>query len=578
MNTIHHLLSGIILAMTSLATAPASYAQDLKHEITVEHEIVPLHREAARLNLTPQFNLPPLSGKGLDYSARTLSARVTPSFDLLDPAGLHDSIPIVSQLGYVGVSYAPYASGALSAGIRAIDTRNSKLGIRLQGCADNYRSEMFGKNNYPILDYIDNPARFNIRRYDMNLAADMAVNIGNGRNLTVDAAYKLHHYHLYSWQTANNPSINIGFSSPYNDLFYNIDAGFSHFGLVRGQYPIRENVIKLNGTLGTRVGSEDKNLLALDVRFCDIMDNHNYYRYADGNDASLAKIQTNDDANSYSHGLLTLRPSFSIYGDNITATIGAKVEMTFHNGKFLHIAPDVTIDWRPAQSFCLYGGVTGGEIQNTAEKMFDINHYAIVRDRFNNSHIPFAGKAGMTVGPIKGAWIRLEGAYAAINDMPITVFSYDYFIGNTTFVPVDLRGWRVTAEAGFTLGDLVTATATFSHAPGDVYHSWYQWADRASNVFDVRISSKPVEKLNVNAGYELRTGRYRMVEQTPDPAIKYFKGSLCNISRLNVGATYNLTESLGTGLDIDLPLKKALTLGGVYEHGFRVSVGASYKF
>lgn len=587
--------------------APSAHAQ-LRQEITVEHQIVPEQREATRLNITPHLTLRPWTNSKLDYSTRTITSRIIPAYSLLEPERLRDSILTLNHRGYVSAGYMPGASGTLSAGIKVLDTHRLTFNAWLQGGIDNYRSSAPDWLITP--DYT--PDRANIRSYNLAVGADLTARFSGRRSLDVGVNYNVNRYTSPSaaipanrwvgWQTANDLSVKALLSSPYHDFVYSVGAEYRHFGYAsqaalnpcmviesagyEGLDPVRENSFKLLGKIGTRVGPDDNNELGLDVTYNQVIESRrSWFTGGTSETAQIYGLQQFAVADHYSHGLLTARPYFDLRAGKVTATVAAKVEFTFNSGKFFHIAPDVNVAWRPSYAICVYAEAGGGEWQNTLWRLYQVTPYSAPNMAYANSHIPLTVRGGFTVGPFRGAWARIEGAYAIANEwlMPdqLCCTSAESIAAITIFSPVNMRGYRLTAQAGYNWNNFAEITATYNHAPSDYARGWYHWADRARNVLDIKARVSPLEQLDITASWQLRGGRRQWIT-TRNPMNEQILSrqayALGHLSILSLGGDYRLTDNLSGWLRAEIPLASSRRIGGIANPGVRFTIGASYKF
>ena len=113
-------------------------------------------------------------------------------------------------------------------------------------------------------------------------------------------------------------------------------------------------------------------------------------------------------------------------------------------------------------------------------------------------------------------------------------------------------------------------------APQKPGSGYYLWRDRAKMVLEASLAVRPVEKLEVNVGYELRADRaaYGYDGTEMPEAI-----SLGDASLLSVSARYSITPALDVFTRGDNLLgSDYYMLPGVRAQGLHGLVGASFKF
>ena len=108
-----------------------TFAQGLHKEINVEQKIEPVKREAARINLLPSLQLPPVARPQLSFSDRVVTAHVPNTINTLDPVAFGDRLYVSPYRGYVALGLgAPLFNATFSAGYRAIDNDRTATSTR----------------------------------------------------------------------------------------------------------------------------------------------------------------------------------------------------------------------------------------------------------------------------------------------------------------------------------------------------------------------------------------------------------------------------------------------------------------
>lgn len=585
-------------AMAAWCLTGSVAAQGLSQEVTVDREIVPIVREATRLNINPTLKPLTWTNNALDYSFRTLTAPVTPQYDIQEPAPLRDSLSLNSCPGYMYAGYMPGASGTLSAGYRVLDTYADRLNIWLQGNVDNYAASIY--------DRVD--SKKYLRTNSLTVASTYSHLFSAKTSLGIEADYNVNRFTTpgyttsderdLTWQTANNLGLEASLNTAHNDLGCALTLGYRHFGYAVGNYlpmatlinlelprdldPLRQNQFDLKGELSADFSEGDKyrkffvsldythlyNTCGIDVRLDqNVMPGH-------------YPIPEFCQTDGYHQGVATINPGLTLSSSKFSAKIAALVQLTVKSGKAFHIAPDVRVAWTPAPVFSLFAGAGGGEYLNTASSIYDITPYNLSALTYRASHIPLTIKAGVAVGPFRGAWLKLSGDYAAANDwlMPLALDNI------MILTPMEMRGWKLTADAGYNWNSIAELRVSYTRSQSGMERGWYLNRDHARDIFTVKTSVKPIERLNVNAEYTLRSQRtmygvnINMVAGDTPVTLVNNLIDLGSISTAGLGASYKLTDNFGAWLQLQIPFDRAYLLGLMQDQGFRTTVGVSYQF
>lgn len=563
----------ILLSIVAAAAASTLCGQTLNKEITVERDIVPRQREATRLGFTPSISLRPLTLNKLSYSESGVTAPVTPSITVLNPAAYGDSIYVTPYNGYAAISLGTLFSPSLSAGYRLVNNETTRLGVAVQYDGSLYKREFYSVDKY-------------FRRHDANVALSLHQLVGRTSALDFDIDYGFTRFNtpggdfsynqLYN-QNVHNLKVGALWGSTVNDLYYSVGAGFSRFAFVNKPLytgnpllesyaysaetlrPMRQNVIKLAGQIGTKLSEESS--AELNVEYSELRNSHSirekdYSTALPSGNGKLDYFEVTDPKNTW---LVRLTPRYRLESEQTTLDLGVRVDISHGSGKAFHIAPDLMLGFKPSSSFAVTLRATGGEYQNTEASIFAWNPYISPLFSYTNSHIPIDASANITIGPFAGAYIELFGGYAIANDW---IGPYDISHGIQKIK--DVKGWHAGAALGYRYGTLIDARVSFEAAPHDSSndHFYYLWRDQAGKVVEASLKLHPMKPLDVNVGYEFRGAR-----------------SLRPVSNLSLGAAWAFTQQLTAFVNGENLLNRSyMLIGDVPAQGLNVRVGASYKF
>ncbi len=597
MNSLKLRYAALAASMTIIpaVTAQNTDAPDdpsLTKEIKVEREVEPLIREAKRLNLSPEISLKPFSKTNLAYSDRTITARIPSTFSQLEPAAYLYSVPRAPWRGYVAGGYFPTFNAALSAGYRIIGTERSSLDVWMQYDGVRYNVKVNDDSHARYSNTLQIGSRLHTL-IGSKSALDLSLNYMVARfryPAFINTSFiQLGEEHVHTMhQTVNNVELSAGFTSKVNDLGYKLRFDFNHFAYAQsgiwprfeiedypynGSYlnPVRENHISIGGSLD---------------RFFDLD-----LSVVSNSRRSLTDFPflTVDDPfkpdKNYNHALLTLAPGYSFSTGNLTLDVRARVDLTFNSGKFFHIAPAVDLSWRPVNILTVWAKLGGGEWQNTLLSLYEVSQLSQPMMAYKNSHIPLTVDAGVTAGPLEGGWIKLYGGYTRANDwlMP-TVTSP----GILTFTPLDIKGVHGGVALGYNYRDFAEIEMKFEGAPTGLYKGYYLWRDRAGQVFDLRLSVKPLKPLTVEASWQLRANRsvcfpeyfdFSSSDNIHTTVETTVTNRLNNLSLINLGGNWQFNNRFGVFVKLENILGRHTTAVDLLPgQGFHGLVGASYKF
>lgn len=572
----HTLLPALLLTPF---TAGLMAQEPLRQEITVDHEVVPESRDIQRMNLNPTMTLPKVAEKHMTYSSRMVNIAVPGTISTLDPAAYADTIPTSPWRGYVAGGIFPLFNADLSAGYKFVDNDHTRFAGFLQYNGSVYRGK------YPT----DMAEKQYVRRHSATMDLSLHQAVGTKSFIDAGADFALSRYNMPAGRTLT-PQImrRIGlqatFTSSAQNISYNAGMKYSHFAfnnnigsdMIIGREalnPVRENIF---GFLGrARTSLDGRSTLGLDIDVDIVADTRRSVATFDPLIATYLFSSYGD----YTHGLASVKPFYRFDYSNLRLDIGARVDISFKAGKAFHIAPDIKATWRPLKMLAIFAKAGGGEHQNTLSSLFGDTPYAATMMAYANSHIPITLDAGLTIGTWKGLYLQLAAGYARANDWLMPVTDADCM---TFFKPIDLKGGHWSVRAGYTYRKLASLTLSYEGAPQGYDKGYYLWRDRAKSVAGAELKVTPIKALDVNIGYELRSGR-AMIDRNPGDglaippyAVSY---SLGRISNLKAGACYRYTRRLSFFVEAENILcNKYRHIGLVAGQGIHGLLGASYKF
>ncbi len=590
----------IISLLCAAAVMPC--AAQVAKEITVEREIVATLRDASPLAFTPAVNLPAVEKPTLSYSDFTLTSRIPTLFSLLEPAAIADSVMASPWRGYAAIGYFPAFNLGASAGYRLVSSRSTTLDFWLQYDGSSYKIDKDYMANSIYGDY-DHTVKSQSGALGLRLSHTGA----GGSHLGLSVDYALDHFNnpfaarllgSPENQTIHRFGLDGLYTSKTNDLGYSVGLNYNLFSPARGyhqQYdirPVRENYATLSGALFASINESSS--YRLDVSAGMI----SWSRSGAAADPYIMWINSMIPYDGKTSGLITVTPSYRYAVSQFTLNLGARIDLSINDDKAFHIAPDVKAAWTPGDFFALFARVGGGEHINTMGSLFAIDRYISPVCRYEFSHIPVEGEAGLRVGPFRGASFTLSAAYAVANRW---LMPYSVVEGTTVMQPHDMKGWQFKAGLEYNIRNMDNIAHTGTANPQDkedIEKGYYKDLDRAKYTFDAELTLHPVSQLDVMLGYELRACRSMSYLFVPDlrfinvcgtlsyeasyplySSVNQIRAVLPNLANLRAGASWRFTPAFTVFARLENMFnRKTPSYSLIPGQGFTGLVGVAYKF
>lgn len=494
------------IAIIALLTASALSAQGLNKEITIEKEIVPEQRAATRLPVNHSLIAPEVKQSVPVFSSTGVNAEITPGLRVLEPVLTGDTLVPSPYRGYVAAGYFPSYNLGASAGYRFIDTDRTRLGARLQFDGVKYKSTLQdnSENEYTMQDNALTLGVDLTQRVARTGTLGVNLDFGYGKNSNKTGST------VYDERSATRLRLGAGWKHEVSGVGYRVGA---YGGFFNNSLP--ENHSKFDQTnFGASLGATWHGI-SLDLSAQML-----------GNSTNLDHVTPDNP------GMVAVNPAWNYTAEGVSLRIGFNAGFSINSGKSFAPAPDVRIDYRPSSFIAVRIAADGGLKVNDMESIYDISHF-LEADRFyGNSRVPVDLRAGLIIGPFRGASLEIFGGYAKADDWLLLCY--------TRLAPSDVEAWHGGVRLRYSWRETVLFKGSFETAQSGEKNCYYLWRDRASTVVDLSAEVRPLKKLTLEAGWEYRNGRRADNDLIGGPL--YY--DLGHVSNLRFGAAYRISDPL----------------------------------
>ncbi len=574
----------IYISIFTVISALSVCAQGLNKEITIEKEIVPEQRAATRLDVSHAIISPQLKSEKLNISERELGLNTRPEeHHLLAPFEFERD---AFNKGYATVGFLPGYNGYAAAGYNFLDLETlsgarNKLNAWIEYDGKSYKSD-FGEFAEKAR-FADQNFNFGTRFTQNAEKHSFELGVGFGFN-------SVQRPNIYYREADANPeyfkqgntrfSIGATYRGTVSDgIKYYINGKFGLHqnntkdnSMPYGEFPVIENLKgtkELNYALYAGV---TYNNYKLDISGDFLNYNHFNNAVYDVNtmaEWSLAIIP----GGGKTTGIITATPGYLYKNDMFKVNIGLKAQYSVNSGDKFHIAPDIKLDATLNPYFAVDVTANGGVYQNSLGSLFNYSHYLNPLLAYGNYVKPYDVKAGITIGPKKGCFFRIYGGYAKFEDYLVSTMNSSSLL----LTPMNVKDWYGGANLHVEYKNVVTFDAVYDYKPVEYKH------ELAKQAVKLYATVRPIEKLTINAGWDLVFGRKYSILQIDgngEPTINPDQNTrLSDYNSVNIGAAYAFTKNISafTQLRNILAHDNDITVG-VLDQGFNGLVGVSLKF
>lgn len=553
-----------IIAVGALMTSGIwAQSQDslLTRQMELDRNFNPTLLESNKINSLPTLREPVVKKANTNYSSWNVNATPPLEIAIPRPGTINTDIPYSKERGYIYAAGGNYANIDGIVGYRILDKEKDKLAINL-----------FHNSTNGTINYLQSEGEKNTKANFMN-------NMGQ---LKYD-----HHF----------KSVVLNTQASYLHSMYN------YYGNTMGDEPLLDGNNQQVGIFNLNLGIEPTKYSAFEYRgLIDFKGFSNKYGYGltddglkgnqieamvgfkraysdkDGGfgiDGSILNANYNNkDLKNYL--LIGAKPYIDFAGTNWSAKLG--VDALFHIlGKTqIRVVPNVQLRYSP-----VYLNIKGGYDSNTFIDMFEESRYVIPNSIVKPSFSIVDIDGGVEITNLKGFRFDVFGGFKQTTDEHFLVMQKDADGFRDEFLtPLynDLLhshiGGRVQATIWTPLNVALTLKKNFytmkDNKSEDAIEGAKAW-NKPGFEMDVRADLAIIDGLKLTLNYYLAGDRWTYFDNE--------NVKMKNINDLNLGATYQISNSFGVNLKANNILAQKYDIWyGHPAQGFNVMGGFSFKF
>lgn len=542
------------------ATGKQARDTELKQEITLEKDFVPVEKKATKKNALPRVKKAAATQKvTLNYSNWAAPTQLPAQIPTMLPYGYRTMHNFASTRGYAMLGAGTQLNMTASAGYRLIDNDTTVLKAWFL-----HNSTWSGKNTSKLVtaDGLRLKQRYNDNTFGIDLSNRFA-----GGTLKADALAHYDNFNYYGgqsqvWddnkQTIFTARIGAGWDGVSNLtdglLNYRLGLHYNHTGLNRGLEQIssdaglKENSLQF--TAGFDYDRTSASRLGIDLR-------GNFVNIKASGDAYLLT----HDSNKRNYGVITLTPFYHVGSGMMHARLGANVDFSFSDGAKIRLSPAVRLELGIADGAAIYVDAQGGKRLNLLDNMYRYYRYSTPQEMPQSTFVPVDAEAGFKVGPFRGFNLRVYGGYGITNGALLPALVAVAADGTSMtesayafarYIYPKVRGYKVGAELNYEYRSLIELNAKATYAPqtdeykADGYMSGYfTGIDRAKLTGSADLKVRPIRQLSVGLGIDFRTGRSQWcVVSNAVEASKVEALKLDDVMNLRASANYRFSPAV----------------------------------
>lgn len=488
--------------------------------VVVEQEYTPNKRKANRLLLTPKSDRPDATNKASKYDTSVQdNDRVVSEVMASTPAstGLFQAPLNSLHMGYGGNNYTVLDANFLTQ-LSDIDKLQGYVGLHGYNDGDT------------DLRTYTTTARMNYQRRLSDRIFEASGEVNN---------------HVFNyWPAVNQRHTSTDWMMHYDSrgkdwaVPFHSKIRLSTFHEAHPATKDANNETRLQIISGAQVKTNQQFSLGGDVEI------NSFWYSLDGQEYYIPK----DDQHEYNildamtnYTTASLRPYFLFTPNKWTIRMGANFDLSFNNGRKIHVAPDVRAEYNLGRSTVFYANATGGKIINDFRHMKTISPYSLLLARAEDTYEQLHANVGLRMSPAMGLWMNFCAGYQVYDDYllqaPIGIRVSESLNGYYgILLPTDFKRAYLTFDGQYSDPDWGMIDWKFAAYGND--------ADEG----DVLQSMLPVYSMKLGVEYDiLNTVKMRLgyqYEVRDDEDFKEIYGPLDNVSNLSLSVTVPIQNNI----------------------------------
>lgn len=558
---IHRHIATLAAATTITFTGAA---QNLSESVTVEGRYTPEVIQADRLPVAPSVISLKAPESNMTYDRTGVMADFAPDALSMSATGWRATKNYNNSRGYVDVRLGSWLNSSLSAGVNVFRSPDTQANVWLQ----HNSTSLWKAWNAGDMYYADADRRF---RYDETIGADFCHHITDIGTISATLQYHLGYFNYYAThhglaenghypaptQTLNDVAARVAWKGETSqNVSYGAKADVRYFGYRSMYLPTiienpmvtkgeRESLVNLEANAAYHPAETAK--IGIDVRYSGVFN------------------QIGSNVNR-----MELLPAYSVAGNLFSVKVGANVAfVNTETGTRFRAAPDIMLGIRKGiTSVSLSLG--GGTYLRTMAWRHTMDYYANPSAGcYEAAYSPIDAKVALQFNP-GGKWtFGVEGMWRATLDETSGGLYQLMLNGGLQNVATDivssrLHGMSIAINAGYEFSRFLRLNGRGTWQPQHGTVGILNGFDRPVFTAALSAESRPVDALTLRLDYNLRARRLLL------PG---------NLSRINLGGAYRITERLSVSAEIDNLLNRHEDLfPGLPTEGLAATAGIQFVF
>lgn len=560
------------------AASVQTQAQDLSTEITVERDVDTQLPPAQPLqSVFPKVPELPVANVGLYPTQYTRATEFDAAVDSVAALWYTAQPEPDMRPGYIRAGYFPVYNAEVEAGYRLV-----RKGQSYWDAAVRYHGESY--NNKSAIDYdrlVDNT---------FGVATKGVLWLNRNKIIMRATGHYFHTATRYGMpdgneqhQGMNCAGVRMSFEQPVRKgVAWHVGAGYHYFGTTTEigapAYLLHlpsDNRLTADAGIAYDIASKHICALALDADLDLLSTGGDVWVERPTYGGSGMYMQPTLPSHA-TQGIVGIIPAVKLTIKGVDIKAGVRLDFGFgtDDAKFF-VAPDVDLSWSPADAFGVYAHLKGGQHFYTQADQYALSVFLPGTVASTRYKTPIDGRAGIVARPFAGFAVDLYGGYSAVYDLPMLTL-YQGAAQLTTLMPTDLTGWYGGAKVKYDWRKVLSLRGDVAfYAHGGYNHGYIAAQDHAGIVASAAADVKPIERLTIGAGWQLRAGRRYYTGANPWAEAVNMR----NISDLNLYADYELRSGFKVFLHLNNLLNRhALVLPHMAQQGINGLAGIEWRF